>query len=165
MSLFTQWDEISKKERSPQESKTFWEEYFLKEKEIYALILGNKDFLIETTVKEFATKYQLEPVFVVGFIDGINTSLQRPVEIETLEEDTPIKFDIDVEKLLFNMHDAGADWLYQLEEWEDVLPLQRRKEIEKEFKDSKTFVKEIKAGRNDPCPCGSGLKFKKCCGK
>ena len=20
-----------------------------------------------------------------------------------------------------------------------------------------------KAGRNDPCPCGSGLKFKKCC--
>ncbi len=22
-----------------------------------------------------------------------------------------------------------------------------------------------KIGRNDPCPCGSGLKFKKCCGK
>ena len=24
---------------------------------------------------------------------------------------------------------------------------------------------EIKVGRNDPCPCGSGLKFKKCCSK
>jgi uncharacterized protein len=24
--------------------------------------------------------------------------------------------------------------------------------------------KVAKAGRNDPCPCGSGLKFKKCCG-
>ncbi len=24
---------------------------------------------------------------------------------------------------------------------------------------------KIKAGRNDPCPCGSGKKFKKCCGK
>ena len=24
-------------------------------------------------------------------------------------------------------------------------------------------TKEIIAGRNDPCPCGSGLKFKKCC--
>jgi len=23
----------------------------------------------------------------------------------------------------------------------------------------------IKVGRNDPCPCGSGLKYKKCCGK
>jgi len=23
----------------------------------------------------------------------------------------------------------------------------------------------VKAGRNEPCPCGSGKKFKKCCGK
>jgi SWIM/SEC-C metal-binding protein len=23
---------------------------------------------------------------------------------------------------------------------------------------------EKKAGRNDPCPCGSGKKYKKCCG-
>ena len=25
--------------------------------------------------------------------------------------------------------------------------------------------KEEKIGRNDPCPCGSGLKYKQCCGK
>ena len=25
--------------------------------------------------------------------------------------------------------------------------------------------KEAKIGRNDPCPCGSGKKYKKCCGK
>ena len=24
-------------------------------------------------------------------------------------------------------------------------------------------IKEYKIGRNDTCPCGSGLKFKKCC--
>lgn len=24
---------------------------------------------------------------------------------------------------------------------------------------------EKKIGRNEPCPCGSGLKYKKCCGK
>ena len=29
----------------------------------------------------------------------------------------------------------------------------------------KTIVKEVKVGRNDPCPCGSGKKYKKCCGK
>jgi uncharacterized protein YecA (UPF0149 family) len=23
---------------------------------------------------------------------------------------------------------------------------------------------EAKVGRNDPCPCGSGKKYKKCCG-
>ena len=26
-------------------------------------------------------------------------------------------------------------------------------------------TKVIKVGRNDPCPCGSGKKYKKCCGK
>ena len=30
---------------------------------------------------------------------------------------------------------------------------------------TKTFVRgEVKVGRNDPCPCGSGKKYKKCCG-
>lgn len=27
----------------------------------------------------------------------------------------------------------------------------------------KTIVREVKAGRNDPCPCGSGEKYKNCC--
>jgi len=27
------------------------------------------------------------------------------------------------------------------------------------------FVREQKIGRNDPCPCGSGKKYKQCCGK
>jgi SWIM/SEC-C metal-binding protein len=29
----------------------------------------------------------------------------------------------------------------------------------------KTTVAETKVGRNDPCPCGSGKKYKKCCGQ
>jgi preprotein translocase subunit SecA len=29
----------------------------------------------------------------------------------------------------------------------------------------KPVVKGAKVGRNDPCPCGSGLKYKKCCGR
>jgi SWIM/SEC-C metal-binding protein len=29
----------------------------------------------------------------------------------------------------------------------------------------KTSIAEEKIGRNDPCPCGSGKKYKKCCGK
>ena len=32
-------------------------------------------------------------------------------------------------------------------------------------KPAKKKVPEAKAGRNDPCPCGSGKKYKKCCGK
>ena len=30
---------------------------------------------------------------------------------------------------------------------------------------SRTIKKEKKVGRNDPCPCGSGKKYKQCCGK
>ncbi|MBU1172465.1 MAG: SEC-C domain-containing protein [Proteobacteria bacterium] len=29
----------------------------------------------------------------------------------------------------------------------------------------KTKIAETKVGRNEPCHCGSGLKYKKCCGK
>ena len=29
----------------------------------------------------------------------------------------------------------------------------------------KTMIAEEKVGRNDLCPCGSGNKYKKCCGK
>ena len=43
--------------------------------------------------------------------------------------------------------------------------ISKREEIEKEYKKSKTIVKGDRIGRNDPCTCGSGKKYKKCCGK
>ncbi len=35
----------------------------------------------------------------------------------------------------------------------------------KEKESKKPVVKDKKVGRNDPCPCGSGKKYKNCCGK
>lgn len=32
----------------------------------------------------------------------------------------------------------------------------------KELPDER-LVRRVKVGRNDPCPCGSGRKFKRCC--
>ncbi|MCG8532139.1 MAG: YchJ family protein [Desulfovibrionales bacterium] len=44
----------------------------------------------------------------------------------------------------------GDDWYY----------------VEGMVKGQETFVRETpKVGRNEPCPCGSGKKYKKCCGK
>jgi preprotein translocase subunit SecA len=34
-----------------------------------------------------------------------------------------------------------------------------------EEKQQNPILNKERAGRNDPCPCGSGKKFKKCCGK
>ena len=31
------------------------------------------------------------------------------------------------------------------------------------FRKTRPIVKDYKVGRNDPCPCGSGLKYKNCC--
>lgn len=45
---------------------------------------------------------------------------------------------------------------------------ERAKELEKQTqllnKQSSMVIKPTKIGRNDPCPCGSGKKYKKCCG-
>jgi preprotein translocase subunit SecA len=38
-------------------------------------------------------------------------------------------------------------------------------ETESKSRTQKAVVKKSRVGRNDPCPCGSGKKYKKCCGK
>ena len=100
----------------------------------------------------------------MGFLDGINSSLTAANELEKFTEDTEIDLDVDMEKLFFNMLKADADYLYTLPQWEDVLSEEKRLSILKDFKRSKIVHKEKEPGRNDPCPCGSGKKYKKCCG-
>ncbi len=96
---------------------------------------------------------------------GINDSLKTPNPIETMDETTELSLDYDKEKLYYNMVEARAEWLYNLPQWDNLLTEERRKELYKEQKSSTTIVKAPKIGRNDPCPCGSGKKYKKCCGK
>jgi uncharacterized protein YecA (UPF0149 family) len=64
------------------------------------------------------------------------------------------------------MHKAKASWLYELPEWEAILTEEKRREIAKAYRISGIYVHEgARLGRNDPCPCGSGKKYKNCCGK
>lgn len=46
-------------------------------------------------------------------------------------------------------------------------PEERTDTVENKYAEekAKTPVRSEKIGRNDPCPCGSGKKYKKCCGK
>ena len=64
-----------------------------------------------------------------------------------------------------DMVDAKADWLYNLPEWDKIFTPERKHELYLEQKKSGTIVKPKKIGRNDPCPCGSGKKYKYCCGR
>lgn len=164
MSLFRKWEELADMERSQEEYEEFWEEYFKKEESNYKYILENRIEVISGRIDQLAKKYNMDTITFAGFIYGINTSLNIPMDLENLNEDTEVNLKIDYEKLYFNMLDAKADWLYNLTEWDGILSQERRTEITKEYKKSKIVIKEDKIGRNDPCPCGSGKKYKKCCG-
>ncbi len=41
----------------------------------------------------------------------------------------------------------------------------KREDVFKEEKSTSKPIRVKKIGRNDPCPCGSGKKYKKCCGR
>ena len=101
-----------------------------------------------------------------GFLDGINDSLTERIDVPSVEADTDITLSIDFEKLYYNMHAAKADWLYNLKEWNGVLTEEKRKEITKQYRLAGQYINNgPKVGPNDPCPCGSGKKYKKCCGR
>ena len=163
MSLYDQWQDMASLPNTPQMQQAFWDDYFKEETEVYKKILADTSITYEGAAKEVAQKLGLEPVVLAGFIDGLNTSLKEEIDLEKLEEDYEIKLDIDFEKLFFNMHEAKAKWLYTLSEWDGVLTEERRDEITREWRVSKQAVSEKTVGRNEPCPCGSGKKYKKCC--
>ena len=144
----------------------FWEEYSGAETKIYSDILDHPQEKMTGTVGELAEKYDVRPVIFMGFLDGINESITAPNDLENMDLDSEVEVEIIPEKLFFNMLKAEADYLYSLEQWEDVLGEEKMVQIAKEYKQSKTVRRATpKIGRNDPCPCGSGKKYKHCCGR
>ena len=166
MTLIEQWRRFAEGADESPEVRSFWNNYFAKETEAYKKILSDTGVRYAGKAGELAAGFDMEEATFGGFLDGINTSLTAPLDVESIEADTEIALDIDFEKLYFNMHEAKADWLYNLKEWDKVLTEEKRREITKAWRVSKQFINtEAKVGPNDPCPCGSGKKFKKCCGR
>lgn len=165
MSLYESWKNYIEENCNTEESQNeFWEKYCSEEKDLYQKILGNKIKTIEGKVEDLAKESGMIAPQYMGFLDGISDSLLTTIDLDSIELDTEIKLDIDFAKLYKNMLGVPAEWLYTLKEWDNIFTEDERSELEKEFKRSKTVVKEVKVGRNDPCPCGSGKKYKKCCG-
>lgn len=163
MSLYKAWTDMVVDYVKHKGEAAFWREYGAIEKRIYSNILASGSKPVKGTVAELASNYETTKEFFMGFVDGINDSLENPYDLEALAETSEMEFKIDFEKLYFNMLDARADYLYNLPQWEGIFSLEKRKEIQRAWRDSKVVVNETKVGRNDPCPCGSGKKYKKCC--
>jgi hypothetical protein len=163
MSLFQEWEKRAASEMSQNEYQAFWKEYLLKEQTNYEVILESKNNRLDGSIETLAETFKMDAVTFIGFLDGLNTSLETELDLTTLELNSVLSSEINWEKLYFNMLDAKAEWLYNLEAWSGILTDARRLEIKKEYNITKTVVKGDKIGRNDPCPCGSGKKYKKCC--
>lgn len=169
MTLLEQWREMAYREATdPQDQQNLsqlWNNYFEQEKGIYQQLLADPNTEVKGTVAELAEKYGVELMLMVGFLDGINDSLVKPNKVETMKETSKVSLKFDKALLYKNMVKCNADWLYNLEEWNAIFTEEERKALYKEQKQSTTIRKEAKVYPNDPCPCGSGKKYKKCCGK
>ena len=166
MALLETWRKLAyETEMDQKNASEFWGSYFNQEKAIYEQILADSDTVVKGTVKELADKYGLTILEMAGFLDGINDSLVNDNPIETMDENTRVNLVFDKEKLYKNMVDAKADWLYNLPMWDDIFDKETKHRLYMEQKKSGTVIVGKKVGRNDPCPCGSGKKYKFCCGK
>ncbi len=117
---------------------------------------GNIDFIVETTHPESRNQHERKDIEAWA-----NNSKWLGLEVEKEEneaEHTWITFTVRYqekdneepieheEKALFRLHEGK--WYY----------------FDSTFPKAKTYQREKpKVGRNDPCPCGSGKKYKKCC--
>ena len=166
MSLLEDWRKKAYNTNTTKEAlEAMWNVYFGVEKNIYEQLLTNPDEVVKGTVKELAEKYNTSLEHMVGFLDGINDSLKTPNPIETMDENTEVSLEFDKELLYKNMVAADADWLFNLPQWDQIFDADTKKKLYKEQKASTTVRKEQNVYPNDPCPCGSGKKYKKCCGK
>ena len=165
MKIYETWENMQNLCQNEMQQRELWNTYYVQEAEAYKVILADKSFTLAGTVKELADKFNMETAIFAPFIDGINTSLETELDVQALEEETAIEMTIVPEKLFYNMLNAKAKWLYELKEWEGVLSEEKRTEITRSWRQEQQAVSTNTVGRNDPCPCGSGKKYKKCCGK
>ncbi|MEW6664997.1 MAG: PBPRA1643 family SWIM/SEC-C metal-binding motif protein [Thermodesulfobacteriota bacterium] len=87
---------------------------------------------------------------------------QKPAKLGT--EKNPAVVHVQTKKRLKEVASVFEEhgWKYSValepDKPEDITDLERL------LNPPKPVIAEMKVGRNEPCPCGSGKKYKKCCG-
>ena len=162
MALYDSWKRIAF-DTQGQAVKRVWDDYLAKEKKVYQKILSEKLNLIEGTVTELSEQFNLSTTHMAAFADGIHEAVDGLPPIDEIEADTQLKFEIDFKRLYKQMVEYKAKDLYSLQEWDNIFSQEEQKEYYMEQKKAHTVIRSEKTGRNEPCPCGSGKKYKKCC--
>ena len=94
-------------------------------------------------------------------VDDSIINMEDVNEAMNLTKDDTLDKSRNEEKLQFIENTvAELEWWACFEE-----DYKKRMNSRQNFNSIQTITKQPKIGRNDPCPCGSGNKYKKCCGK
>ena len=134
MKLFDVWRSKAYDEKADRATlEPIWKTYFALEKGFYQKLLPEKE-PIKGTVTELCEKFGIDTFYMTGILDGINESLITPNNLEEMEEDTVVSLEYDKELLYKNMVAAEADWLYNLEEWNEYFTEDQKKALYKEQK-------------------------------
>jgi hypothetical protein len=91
-----------------------------------------------------------------GRIRGMLRKIDALADLDQTETDL-VMFALDERLRLNGLAPVFAE--------EEVASSQQPVASSAEAEDAPVVAASQKIGRNDPCPCGSGKKFKKCCGK
>lgn len=145
--------------------------------ELYTKLTHDDYFLLTQGIKKLMSKhYSSEAKMLVNLIDVIIENFNSDNEIfKTLfldikhdlcdEKESKLKFSTQCIKHLEKHKDKPVSLPDNLKKHIGYLETKHQVYLTANT-ERKTFVRsEPKVNRNDSCPCGSGKKYKKCCGK
>jgi hypothetical protein len=88
-------------------------------------------------------------------------------EIEQYMKNDPISYMIDIEQTVYGFYSVMGEDYPKLNKWKKTVEekeAEYRKPTGNGLFAGTPILNNEKVGRNDPCTCGSGKKYKKCCG-
>ena len=127
---------------------------------LFAIDKRNDDVLWELWIEGFEKAVALRPAAWKTFLDAEGDTVAAMSGMLMLAAiargDEEVK---DHDAASATAPDKIADWVVNLNEWRlaNYQPMQS-------IDPRGGSASRKKVGRNDPCPCGSGKKYKKCCG-
>jgi uncharacterized protein len=127
---------------------------------LFAIDKRNDDVLWELWIEGFEKAVALRPAAWKAFLDADGDTVAAMSGMLMLAAiargDEEVK---DHDTASATAPDRIADWVVNLNEWR-LANYQPMQSIDRRG----GSASRKKVGRNDPCPCGSGKKYKKCCG-
>jgi preprotein translocase subunit SecA len=136
---------------------------------------GQKDPLVEYKKESFQLFQELVDRIedeVVRYLFFLQTSEGGPPPLPFAEEESEVEEEPEAEAVAAAAQQQRAAAQATIEDFTRNIQRKKEKELaqlqfvggDSSASSSKTVVKGAKVGRNEPCPCGSGKKYKRCCG-